>query len=198
MPHLVEGNATYAHVFPPLLWSLETHRDNPIRKRDQNIFWGLIFRNFWTLNGALGLILMTNVAKVVLVSAQGSFFKTTLGLSFSLIFVSFSVFHFNIPRFFFMNPTFELTLSFCFSGVLFLAPLHCPFLLRSFQPVSCHPLLQCTLLSFLAVSLFYASSLHVIFSSGLALPSCFFLVLVFVWFASDRCCHHFFSLGLFF
>ena len=39
-------------------------------------------------------------AKVVLVSAQGSFFKTTLGLSFSLIFVSFSVFHFNIPRFF--------------------------------------------------------------------------------------------------
>ena len=41
-----------------------------------------------------------NVAKVVLVSAQGSFFKTTLGLSFSLIFASFSVFHFNIPRFF--------------------------------------------------------------------------------------------------
>ena len=40
-----------------------------------------------------------NVVKVVLVSAQGSFFKTTLGLSFSLIFASFSVFHFNIPRF---------------------------------------------------------------------------------------------------
>ena len=39
------------------------------------------------------------------------------------LFVSFSVFHFNIPRFFFMSPTFELTLSFCFSGVLFLAPL---------------------------------------------------------------------------
>ena len=53
----------------------------------------------------------------------------------------------------FMNPTFELTLSFCFSGVLFLAPLHFSFLLRSFQPVSCHPLLQCTLLSFLVVSL---------------------------------------------
>ena len=42
-----------------------------------------------------------SLAKVVLVSAQGSFFKTTLGLSFSLIVVSFSVFHFNIPRFFF-------------------------------------------------------------------------------------------------
>ena len=52
------------------------------------------------------------------------FKKNILGLSFSLIFASFSFFHFNIPRFFFMSPTFELTLSFCFSGVLFLAPLH--------------------------------------------------------------------------
>ena len=74
-----------------------------------------------------------------------------------------------------MSPIFELTLSFCFSGVFFLAPLHSSFLLRSFQPVSCHPLLQSTLLSFLVVSLFYSSSLHIIFSSGLALSSCFFL-----------------------
>ena len=76
----------------------------------------------------------------------------------------------------FMNPTFELTLPLCFSGVLFFAPLHSSFLLRSFQPVSSHPLLQSTLLSFLVVSLFYSSSLDAIFSGGLALPSCFFLV----------------------
>ena len=116
-----------------------------------------------------------NVAKVVLVSAQGSFFKTNLGLSFSLIFVSFLSSMSTFQGVFFMRPTFELTLSFCFSGVLFLAPLHSSFLLRSFQPVSCHPLLQSTLLSFLVFSLFYSSSLHAIFASGLALPSCLFL-----------------------
>ena len=42
VPHLVEGNVTHAHVFPPLLRRLETHRDDPIRKRDQIIFLGLI------------------------------------------------------------------------------------------------------------------------------------------------------------
>ena len=43
VPHLVEGNVTHAHVFPPLLRRLETHRDDPIRKRGQNIFLDLIF-----------------------------------------------------------------------------------------------------------------------------------------------------------
>ena len=84
----------------------------------------------------------------------------------------------NIPRFFFMSPTFELTLSFCFSGVLFLAPLHSSFLLRSFHLIGSHLLLQSTLLLFLVFSLFYSSSLDAtfLFSGGLALPSCFFLV----------------------
>ena len=105
-----------------------------------------------------------SLAKVVLVSAQGSFFKTTLGLSFSLIVVSFSVFHFNTPRFFFMSPIFELTLSFCFSGVLFLAPLHSSFLIRSFHPVGSHLLLQSTLLLFLVVlALLFFLSYHSFF-----------------------------------
>ena len=141
-----------------------------------------------------------SLAKVVLVSAQGSFFKTTLGLSFSLIVVSFSVFHFNIPRFFFfMSPTFELTLSFCFSGVLFLAPLHSSFLIRSFHPVGSHLLLQSTLLSFFVFSLFYSSSLDATFFKGawLTLPSCFFL-LVLVWGCFSLLLFPFFlSLGLF-
>ena len=76
-----------------------------------------------------------------------------------------------------MSPTFELTLSFCFFGVLFLAPLHSSFLIRSFHPVASHFLLQSILLSFLVFSLFYSSSLDaVFFSAGLTLPSCFFLV----------------------
>ena len=41
--HLVEGNVTHAHVFPRLLGRLETHHDDPIRKRGQNIFLDLIF-----------------------------------------------------------------------------------------------------------------------------------------------------------
>ena len=79
-----------------------------------------------------------------------------------------------------MSPTLELTLSFCFSGVLFLAPLHSSFLLRSFQPVSSHPLLQSTLLSLLVVSLFYSSSLDAIFfcfrlGASFLFFSCWFL-----------------------
>ena len=58
VPHLVEGNATHARVFPPLLRRLETHRDDPIRERNQKNCLGLIFLKIWTLNGALGQILM--------------------------------------------------------------------------------------------------------------------------------------------
>ena len=96
-----------------------------------------------------------------------------------------------LQGFFFMSPTFELTLSFAFFGVLFLAPLHSSFLLRSFHPVGSHLLLQSTLLLFLVFSLFYSSSLDAtFFSAWLTLPSCFFL-LVLVWGASHCCCSHF-------
>ena len=79
--------------------------------------------------------------------------------------------------FFFMSPTFELTLSFCFSGVLFLAPLHSSFLIRSFHPVGSHLLLQSTLLSFFVFSLFYSSSLDATFFEGMVDSSfLFFLV----------------------
>ena len=33
----------HAHVFPPIVRRLETHRDDPIRKRGQNIFLDIIF-----------------------------------------------------------------------------------------------------------------------------------------------------------
>ena len=66
--------------------------------------------------------------------------------------------------FFFMSPIFELTLSFCFSGVLFLAPLHSSFLIRSFHPVGSHLLLQSTLLLFLVVlALLFFLSYHSFF-----------------------------------
>ena len=102
------------------------------------------------------------------------FFKTTLGLSFSLNFCFFFCLPFQHSKVFFMNPIFELTLSCCFSGVLFLATIHSSVLLRSFQPVSSHPLLQSTLLSFLVVSLFYSSSLDAIFFCRLGASFLFF------------------------
>ena len=44
LTHAVEGNGADAHVFPPLLRRLETHRHDPIRKRGRQIFFGdLIF-----------------------------------------------------------------------------------------------------------------------------------------------------------
>ena len=116
-----------------------------------------------------------NSTDVLLVfSPQSPLFKNTRGLSFSLVsFLLSSISTFQ--GLVFVNPTFELTLSFRFSGFVFRAPLLSSFLLRSFQPISCHPLLQSTLFSFLVVSLLYSSSVHAIFS-GLAFPSCIFLV----------------------
>ena len=105
----------------------------------------------------------------------------------------FSIFHFNIPSFCFMSPIFELTLSFCFSGVLFLAPLHSSFLPTSFLP-SPSPIHLAFIFGRFAL-LFFLSWRFFFFWLGV---SFFFFLLVFVWFASDCCCHHFFSLGFFF
>ena len=110
---------------------------------------------------------------MLVISPQSPFFKNTLGLPFSLVFFS-SVFPFNIPCFFSSTP-FEVIFSFCFFGSMFVAPFLSSFLLLSFQPVSCHLLLQSTLLSFLVVSLFYSSSLHdIVFRFGVS----FFIFLV--------------------
>ena len=53
-PHLVEGNVTHAHVFPPLLRRLETHRDDPIRKRSQNFLGASFFEKFGPLTALWG------------------------------------------------------------------------------------------------------------------------------------------------
>ena len=126
---------------------------------------------------------------------QSPFFQKHSRFVISLVFFFSSVFPFNIPYLFFPSTPFEIILSFCFFGSIFVAPFLSSFLLLSFQPVSCHPLLQSTLLSFLVVSLFYSSSLHdIVFRLGV---SFFFFLLVFVWFSSDCCCHLFFITGNF-
>ena len=71
-------------------------------------------------------------------------FKTTLGWSFSLVFF----FCHPFQHCFFSSTPFEILFLFRFFGLIFVAPFLSSFLLRSFQPVSCHPLLQSTLLSF--------------------------------------------------
>ena len=137
-----------------------------------------------------------NVAKVVLVSAQGSFFKTTLGLSFSLIFASFSVFHFNIPRFF-HEPNFWVNIV-----VLFLwCSLSCPspfFVPASFLPTSFLPSPSPIHLAFILgrFALLFFLSWRYFFLQAWRFLLVFFL-LVFVWCASDCCCPHFFLTGTF-
>ena len=49
---------------------------------------------------------------------------------------------------FFSSTPFEIIFSFGFFGSIFVAPFLSSFLLLSFQPVSCHPLLQSTFLAF--------------------------------------------------
>ena len=64
-------------------------------------------------------------------------------------FVIFSCFFFCLPfqHCFFSSTPFEILFLERFFGFIFVAPFLSSFLLRSFQPVSCHPLLQSTLLS---------------------------------------------------
>ena len=81
------------------------------------------------------------MAKVVLVSAQGPYFKTTLGLSFSLVFVLFSVFHFNIPRFFVSSTPLSYYSRFV-SLVFSLLPLS--FLRFCFVPSNQFPAIPCS------------------------------------------------------
>ena len=110
-------------------------------------------------------------------------FENTLGFCHFLSFFP-SIFPFNIQCFSSSTP-FETIFSFCFFGSIFVAPFRSSFLLLSFQPVSCHPLLQSTLLSFF----FFRSSilpLCMILFSGLAFP---FSLVGFCLFLSDCCCH---------
>ena len=70
---------------------------------------------------------------------------------------------------------FQIIVSLCFVGSIFVAPFLSSFLLLSFQPLSCHPLLQSTLLSFLVVWLFCSSCLNdIVFRLGVS----FFVLLV--------------------
>ena len=88
-----------------------------------------------------------------------------------------SVIPFNIPCFLSSSISFQIIFSLCFVGSIFVAPLLSSFLLLAFQPVSCHPLLQSTLVSFLVVSLFYSSSLHdIVVRLGVSFFSCWFLI----------------------
>ena len=137
-----------------------------------------------------------NSRDVLLVfSPHSPLFKNTRGLSFSLVsFLLSSISTFQ--GFVFVNPTFELTLSFCFSGFLFFAPLLF-FVSASFLPTSFLPSPSPILLAFIFgrfALLFFLCSRY--FFQAWRFLLVFFL-LVFVWFASDCCCHHFFSLFFF-
>ena len=120
------------------------------------------------------------------------FSKTTLGLSFSLVFSS--VFHFNIV--FFINPFRDIILV-----SFFWLYLCCPFpffVPASFLPTSFLPSPSPIHLAFIFgrfALLFFLSSRNFCVRLG---ASFFPFVLVFVWFASDCCCHHFSSLGFLF
>ena len=106
-------------------------------------------------------------------SPQKPFFLKTLGLSFSLVF-SFSSVFLSTFHVFFINPFWDIMLV-LFLGFIFVAAFLSSVLPLSFQPVSCHRLLQSTLRSFVVVSLFYSSSLHdIVFKLGVS----FFLFLV--------------------
>ena len=136
-----------------------------------------------------------NVAKVVLVSAQGSFFKTTLGLSFSLILVFFC--HpFQHSKVFFYEPNFwvSIVVSFLRCSLSRPSPF---FVLASFLPTSFLPSASPIHLAFIFgrfALLFFLSSRCFFFRLGV---SFIFLLLVFVWFAFDCRCHHFFLTGFF-
>ena len=123
------------------------------------------------------------------------FFSKTLSVCHYLLFFSLPFQH--SMFFLFSSIPFQIIFSLCFVGSIFVAPFLSSFLLLSFQPLSCHPLLQSTLLSFLVVWLFYSSCLH---DTVLQLGVSFFNFLVgFCLLSSDCCCHFIFSLlGLFF
>ena len=106
------------------------------------------------------------------------FFQSTLGLSFFLVIYFSSVFP---------NP-FSDNILVVFRWLYLCCPF--PFFVSAslLPTISCHPLLQSTLLSFLVVSFFHSSSLHdIVFRFGVSFFLVFFLV--FVWFLCECCCH---------